>query len=161
MTGLFVKKCLGRSSRVRGSAGMMGKSSGAGKCVRPNVCQRTISVSSIDSEPSPIHSANPSDGWPEVWGTWRPAGQSWSSRSVSPISIISTWALIWRLTLGHIDSMSSKGSSVPYERALFWQQWSNFSADELIARWLSTIRVQFARVAYVPGPAGHAIVVCC
>ena len=31
-----------------GSAGMMGKSSGDGKCVMPKVCQRTMSVFSID-----------------------------------------------------------------------------------------------------------------
>lgn len=82
MTGLLVKKFRGRSSSVIGSAGMTGKSSGAGMCVTPKVCQRTMSVLSMDSVPSPIHSGRPRDGSPEVCGTWRPAGQSWSSESV-------------------------------------------------------------------------------
>lgn len=44
MHGLRVKKLRGRSSSDMGSAGMMGKSSGAGKWVSPKVCHRTTSV---------------------------------------------------------------------------------------------------------------------
>jgi hypothetical protein len=66
-----------------GSAGMTGKSSGAGKCVMPNVCQRTMSVLSIEASPFAIHSGMPREGSPDVWGTWRPAGRIWSSSSVS------------------------------------------------------------------------------
>lgn len=52
-----------------------GKSSGAGKCVSPNVCQSTTSVFTIDSEGfAAIQAGRPSDGSPLVWGTWRPAG---------------------------------------------------------------------------------------
>lgn len=76
MTGLLAKKFLGRSSSVMGSTGMTGKSSGAGMCVTPKVCHSTTSVFSMDSLPSPIHSGRPGDGSPDVWGTWRPAGQS-------------------------------------------------------------------------------------
>jgi hypothetical protein len=59
-----------------GSAGMMGKSSGLGKWVRPNVCQRTTSVLSIEAlgPACSIHMGRPWEGSPEVWGTWRPAG---------------------------------------------------------------------------------------
>jgi hypothetical protein len=58
-----------------GSAGMTGKSSGAGKCVMPNVCQSTTSVFSrfavgFDA----IHAGMPWEGSPDVCGTWRPAG---------------------------------------------------------------------------------------
>ena len=66
MTGLFVKKFRGRSKTVIGSAGMMGKSSGDGKCTRPNVCHRTMSSLSMDSVPSPIHSGRPTSVAPEV-----------------------------------------------------------------------------------------------
>lgn len=66
MTGLLAKKFRGRRRSVIGSAGMTGKSSGAGICVTPNVCQRTTSVFSMDSLPSPIHSGRPRDGSPEV-----------------------------------------------------------------------------------------------
>ncbi|MDB5910648.1 MAG: hypothetical protein JWP34_4762 [Massilia sp.] len=82
MTGLDVKKFLGRSSSVMGSAGMTGKSSGAGMCVTPKVCQSTMSSSSTDSVPSPIHSGKPREGSPDVWGTCLPAGKIWSSESV-------------------------------------------------------------------------------
>ena len=81
MAGLQVKKWRGRRRSVMGSAGMMGKSSGEGKCVMPKVCQSTISVLVMDSVPSPIHSVIPLVGSPEVCGTWSPATQSWSSRS--------------------------------------------------------------------------------
>src|SRR5688572_24348520 len=81
MTGLFVKKFRGRRRSVIGSTGMTGKSSGEGMCVTPKVCQRTMSVLVVDVLPSPIHSGIPREGSPEVWGTWRPAGQSSSSRS--------------------------------------------------------------------------------
>jgi hypothetical protein len=42
MTGLLVKKLRGRNNSVMGSAGMTGKSSGAGKCDKPQLCQSTI-----------------------------------------------------------------------------------------------------------------------
>jgi len=68
--GFFVKKFLGLNDSVIGSAGMTGKSSGDGKCVIPKVCQRTISVLSIDSLPcSAIHAGRPCEGSPDVWGT--------------------------------------------------------------------------------------------
>jgi hypothetical protein len=41
--GFLTKKFLGLNNTVIGSAGMTGKSSGDGKCVMPNVCQRTTS----------------------------------------------------------------------------------------------------------------------
>lgn len=83
MTGLLLKKFRGRSRSVMGSAGITGKSSGEGMCVTPKVCHRTMSVLSMEVVPSPIHSVMPALGSPEVWGTWRPAGHSSSSRSVS------------------------------------------------------------------------------
>lgn len=84
-----MKNPLGLKNNVIGSAGMMGKSSGAGKCVMPNVCQRTRSVLSKGVVGSAaIQVGRPGDGvepepedLPEVWGTWRPAGWSWSSAS--------------------------------------------------------------------------------
>jgi len=82
-TGLLVKKLRGRNNSVIGSTGMTGKSSGAGMWVTPKVCHSTTSVLSTDPVPSPTHSGKPSDGSPDVCGTWRPAGQSWSSLSVS------------------------------------------------------------------------------
>jgi hypothetical protein len=57
-----------------GSAGMIGKSSGAGKWVSPKVCQRTTSVLSMEASPLAIHSGIPFEGSPDVCGTWRPAG---------------------------------------------------------------------------------------
>jgi hypothetical protein len=44
MQGLRVKKLRGLSNSVIGSAGMIGKSSGDGKCVIPKVCHKTTSV---------------------------------------------------------------------------------------------------------------------
>ena len=64
-----------------GSAGITGKSSGAGKCVMPKVCQSTTSVLSIEASPLAIHSGIPREGSPEVCGTCRPAGRIWSSSS--------------------------------------------------------------------------------
>lgn len=75
-----MKKFLGLSNTVIGSAGMIGKSSGDGKWVRPKVCQRTMSVLSIlledddEASASSIQAGRPAEGSPEVWGTCRPAG---------------------------------------------------------------------------------------
>lgn len=68
---------------VMGSAGITGKSSGEGKCVRPKVCQSTTSwLSTLASGSAAIQAGRPWEGSPEVWGTWRPAGWSCSSLSV-------------------------------------------------------------------------------
>lgn len=70
-----MKKFLGLSNTVMGSAGMIGKSSGDGKWVRPKVCQRTMSVLSIEllgpevASASSIQAGRPCEGSPEVWGT--------------------------------------------------------------------------------------------
>ena len=62
-----MKKFRGRNSKVIGSAGMIGKSSGAGKCVSPNVCQSTMSVFAMDvSDEDSIQAGRPADGSPEV-----------------------------------------------------------------------------------------------
>lgn len=80
--GFLLKKCRGRSKSDMGSAGMTGKSSGAGKCVMPKVCQRTTSVLSMESEAvAAIQAGRPCEGVPLVCGTWRPAG--WISVSES------------------------------------------------------------------------------
>lgn len=53
-----------------GSAGMIGKSSGLGKCVSPNVCHRTTSVfSRLVLGFAAIQAGRPCEGVPEVWGT--------------------------------------------------------------------------------------------
>ena len=67
---------------VIGSAGMTGKSSGDGKCVRPKVCHSTTSsLSRLAVGLAAIQAGKPCEGSPEVWGTWRPAGWSWPSSS--------------------------------------------------------------------------------
>lgn len=135
MTGLCVKKCRGRSSSVTDSTGMMGKSSGEGKWLRPKVCQRTMSSSSTLSDPSPSQSTRPTGVSPDVWGTWRPAGQSWSSASEQRGGDNSQGRIrVGRdaarsgddgdgtLTLGHMNSVARKGggggdSECPRQRA--------------------------------------------
>lgn len=88
--GFLRKKFLGLSSTVMGSAGMIGKSSGAGKCVKPNVCQRTTSLLAMDAVGfAAIQAGRPADGSPLVWGTWRPAGWIWESSSEVCVSFCS------------------------------------------------------------------------
>lgn len=87
--GFLSKKFLGLSNTFMLSVGMTGKSSGAGKWVRPKVCQRTRSVLSMEEwEVAAIQSVRVEflllgvvgevgvgvGGSPEVWGTCRPAG---------------------------------------------------------------------------------------
>ena len=68
---------------VIGSAGITGKSSGEGKCVRPKVCHNTTSsLSRLADGLAEIQAGRPWEGSPEVCGTWRPAGWSWESSSV-------------------------------------------------------------------------------
>lgn len=68
---------------VIGSAGITGKSSGEGKCVRPKVCHNTTSsLSRLAEGLAEIQAGRPWEGSPEVCGTWRPAGWSWESSSV-------------------------------------------------------------------------------
>lgn len=67
MQGFLSKKFLGLRSSEIGSAGIIGKSSGVGKCVTPKVCQRTMSVLAIFSFGlAAIHSGKPLEGKPEV-----------------------------------------------------------------------------------------------
>lgn len=55
---------------VIGSAGMTGKSSGDGKCVRPKVCHSTTSaLSRLALGSAAIQAGRPWEGSPEVWGT--------------------------------------------------------------------------------------------
>jgi hypothetical protein len=67
MHGLRVKKLRGRSNSVIGSAGMIGKSSGDGKCVMPKVCHNTTSVlSRFSLGLASIQAGMPWEGSPEV-----------------------------------------------------------------------------------------------
>lgn len=81
ITGLLVKKFRGLKRSVMPSAGMMGKSSGEGKCVMPNVCHRTMSVLATFWVPLPTQVPSPLEGIPDDWTTWSPAAQSSSSES--------------------------------------------------------------------------------
>ena len=129
MHGLRVKKLRGRSKSVMGSAGMTGKSSGAGKWVRPKVCQSTTSVLSMDSDGlAPIQAGRPAEGSPEVCGTWRPAGWICSSLSGGPVlaSRFSMRAFFWERgdeerehTLCDVHRVSCETSSLPYQPAFF------------------------------------------
>lgn len=96
----------GRTHTVIGSAGMTGKSSGEGKCVRPKVCHSTTSSLSRFAEGfAAIQAGSPWEGSPEVCGTWRPAGCSWVSSSVFGrkerglvfwVELGLVWARYWR-----------------------------------------------------------------
>lgn len=164
MTGLFRKKFRGLRSNVMGSTGMIGKSSGEGKCTTPKVCQRTISSLSTLSFPSPIHSGRPTSVSPDVWGTCRPAGQSWSSRSMKSVRSSKEMggcevAEQNKLTLRNVDSMPGKARPLPNKRSLLRQQPRHLAANKLIASRLLAVRVQLIRVTDVPRADRGAVIV--
>lgn len=64
-----------------------------------------------------------------------------------------------RLTLRHMDSMSSKSSPLPHQRSRLGQQARHFAAHKLVAGRLLAIRVESVRVADIPCPARRAVIV--
>ena len=63
------------------------------------------------------------------------------------------------LTLGYVDGVAGKASSLPDEGARLGEEPGNLSAHELVAGRLLAVGVNLACVAHIPRPHGGAVVV--